>query len=974
MADDKNKGLSPEEIEFQDQISEETTPESMTRALRRRASMLSAPSTRERQRRLDMEKHQQTVRDVNARYARVQAGTPYPSDNISNDALKADQDAKRNAMSRISEMQQEFGSGGYWENYRKERAAADMIKSTNTFVGKRSTDEQVYRASRSVSSLGAITKQAGTRTSSQLEQDVTAEKGRLAGYQEEIRGIAASGINTPEDEEAYRQAGIHHQESINKLGVLTGAQTRQSRNKTDLIGRQRSAESLVAKVGKDSLRREVASEISSGSVGSMEDEALNLESIQDKILKAAEAFEDALDTSSEAAEDLGKELETLGTEYDKQKEKMSQMSGGGGETISDKVARWSGTAADVLQAGATGLKTMGVDQELRDVANRAGFAAISNQQFQDHQAALGGDMAAFRRMNSGQYADAANKAGFLGDLTATSLGMSAGADAAAIVAQAAKKSGNVMSLVEAGDAVSETISVGAQRGVSGIAKGVDIARSISKGETQISAFHAYMALPDEEKRAQDISMQAYRDTMGGNTLATRGAGSGRGSLFSQMNDPASRMALAKLGMGADQMQATYGQGISELGADFRGEGAAGMVKRAATLQRSGMMNADQYMSNIGQLNAAGGNAAGNMENIMKNAVANGMDSSRNIQQMVAGISGLSQSSAMMGISTAAGATNAMGLALDTQALRSLPAEMRAGAAASQIGKMNNSMSDSSMNLFNVAESFALRRAAPDVSDAQIARMQKLTATELAEIQNDPEAAKKMGLGFLGKDKALLKKVSGIVTSAESNKAGGLILSQKARAAMNNRNGMSQEEFAAAYPEESQEILAAKGLHGINAAITDPFLDKLARGEKASGKNLPDGKGGPVDNAEGILAKQFEAMEELNTRGQKAFKKLHGGIEGFNKKLEISLQNFKPEDYEAQAGKAAGGSMQVKGFDGSVSNFSKAVDRFVDGVKEKLDISGGSESSEANMKRKRDFNRFAPSEADNDMMRKYITGE
>ena len=955
MADDKHDDLSPEEIEFQDQISEETTPESMTRALRRRTSMLGSANTRERQRRLDMERHKQTIRDVDSRYARIQSGNALASDNMSNDAMKADQDSRRHAVSRVDEMQKEFSSGGYWENYRRERADADLVKSTNTFVGKRSTDEQIYRASRSMSSLGAITEQAGSRTSMQLESDVTAEKAKLTEQQEDIRQMAAGGLSTPAQEEAYRQAGIHHQESINRLGVLTGAQGKQGRDKTDLAGRQRSADSLVERVGRDSLKRDVADSIASGNQGSLQEESLKLDGIQDKIKSAAEAFEKALSGSGKEAEELGKELDKLGKEYDSQKAIVGGLGGGGsGEGISDKIARWSGTAGDVLQAGATGIKTIGVDQELRDVANRTGYAAISNRQFQDHQSALGGDMAALRRMETDQYGKAAHEAGFLGALAAASVAASGVADTAAIGGVVAKNAGNLSSTTNAGSALSEVASVSAQRGVGALAKGTDVARGISGGETRIQAFQAYMRLSDEEKRVQDTSMQAYRDTMGGNTLATRGAGSGRGALFGQMNDPASRMALAKLGMGADQMQSTYAQGISGMGADFRGNDAAGMVKRSAELQRSGMMNAEQYMSNVGQLNAIGGNASGNMETIMKNAVSNGMDSSRNIQQMVAGISGLSSQSAMMGISTAAGATNAMGLALDTEALRSLPNKaMAADAAASQIGKMNNSMSDSSMNLFNVAESFALREAAPDVSDAQIARMQKLTATELAEIQKDPEAAKKFGLGFLGKDKSLLKKVSGIVTRTESNKAGGLILSEEARAAMNEQhaNQMPQKEFEAKYPKLSQEIIAAKGLSHVNAAITDPFLANLGAGEAASAKDLPTGDK-KTNAAEGVLAKQFEAMEKLNTDGQKAFKDLYGGISEFNKKLEPLLKEFSPENYKAQAGTAAEGSMQTKGFDGSVSNFAKAVDAFVAGVRDKV---GGTQSSEEVMKNKRKSN-------------------
>ncbi|MDQ6989350.1 MAG: hypothetical protein Q9M19_05655 [Mariprofundaceae bacterium] len=966
MVDDNN-GLSPEEIEFQDQISDETTPESMTRALRRRASMLSSAGTRERQRQLDMDKHRQTVDDIDNRYARAVSGNTIPGDDITADSLKRDQNIKRDRISKISDMQNEFSAGGYWENYRKERAAADLIKSTNTFVGGRSTSEQIHRASKSVNSLGAITRESGRKTSTQLEKEVLTEKSRLAEQQEEISAMAAAGLSSPADEEAYRQAGIHHQESINKLGVLTGAQARQGRNKTDLMGRQRSTESLVASVGKDLLKRGVASEIASGSVGSMYEESLNLESIQDKIMKAAEAFEKALETSSDAAEDLGKDLEGLNTEYDKQKEIIAQL--GNGSKGASRAAQWSGTAADVLQAGAVGLKTLGVDQELRDVANRTGLMAISNRQFQDHQASLSGDMSAFRRMNTNQYVEAAAKANTLGTITGTSVGLSAAADSAAIVSNILAEGSDVTNLLGASKALGRTAGKTAILGGSAIAKGFDVGRNLSSNETRIQAYQAYMAQSDEEKRVQDISMQAYRDTMGGNTLTSRGAGSGRDALFGQMNDPASRMTLAKLGMGTDQMQAIYGQGIAEMGADFRGADAAGMVKRSAELQRSGIMSASDYMSNMDQLNTVGGNA-GNMETIMKNAVANGMDSSRNIQQMVAGIAGLSSDSAMMGISTAAGATNVMGLALDTEALRSIPKKMRAAAAASQIGKMNNSMTDSSMNLFNVAESFALRKAAPGVSDAQIARMQKLNASELAEIQADPSAASKFGLGFLSNDSDLLKEVSGIITRTESNKAGGLILSEKARAAMNVQQSetLSQKEFEARFPEESQEIIAAKGLHGVNAAITDPFLAKLAAGEKGLVKPISSGEG-KSDAAEGVLAKQFQAMETLNTRGQEVFKKLYGGISEFNAQLDIQLKNFKPEAYEEQAGEAGVGKLSVKGFGKNVSDFGIAVDKFVGSISGKTS-DNTKESSEDNMSKKRvnGYQKVSPE------MRKWVTGE
>ena len=167
MAKDRD-GLSPEEIEFRDQIAEETTPESMTRALRRRADMLDNTSTKERQRRLELERHYSEIHTIDTRNRHGGGlGTP-------NDARSMQQH-----IQSATKIEAEFAEGGYWGNYRKERAEADLIKSTSTFVGQRSTETQIYRAAQSVSSLGAITRATRGKSSTQLEKEITSEKDDL---------------------------------------------------------------------------------------------------------------------------------------------------------------------------------------------------------------------------------------------------------------------------------------------------------------------------------------------------------------------------------------------------------------------------------------------------------------------------------------------------------------------------------------------------------------------------------------------------------------------------------------------------------------------------------------------------------------------------------------------------------------------------------------------------------------------------
>ena len=933
MADD-NDIFGP----FEEQLTADT-PESMTRALNRRKAMFDQQSARERQRRLEQQRHQNIV-DVLDEKARASGGAVSPTD----------QRRMRASQSQIQKISEEFEEGGYWENYRRQRAEAEFVKTTNTMIGSRATHQQISKAARDVGSLGEITRVARTKTSTQIAQEISQARSALVAQQDEMRTMAEEGTT---DESGFRLAGIAHQDAINRLGILTGAQSRQKMQRTDLAGRQRSIEGLMQQIGADQVKRGVAEDIAKGDVGTRVEETSRLDDLQSKIMEAGQAFIEALEGPAEKSEELAAKLGDLQDQYDRQKEVVGQMGGPQRpETAMDKVARWSGTASDVLQAGASAVQTIGVDQEMRDIANKTGFAAISNQQFLDQGAALGGDMAAFRRLNSGQYGRAGKQAGWSGALAATAVGMSAAADAAAIGAKVAGESTSLSNLGNAGSALNETVSLGAQRGFAGLAKGVDVARGISKGEATRARFHAEMQREDEIKRAQDISAQAYRDTLGTITLASRGAGGGRAGIFAQMNNAGTRAHLASLGMGADEMASMYSQGISQMGADFRGAKAGSMVARAAALQQGGLMGAGEYMSSVAQLNEVGG-GVGNMETVMKNAVAAGMDSSRNIQQMVASINSLSTESALMGISTAAGATNLMGLGIQSKALQDMPAEMRAKAAASMIGKMDQSMSDTSMNMYNVGEMAGLQNIAPDMSLPQLTRFASLKLTELQSIRGTDAASlaarKKFGLDNLAEDQ--LQKMAKVSLRTEASAMATFMNNPKTKAAfMTALEGSPEDLNKFLASDMGRDIRATTTQFGIGDAGLEILGGAMAGRKGEEGQVPGKGSGGKaVSGAESILAKQYEAMEKLNTRGQGIMEKFYGGIEGFNKKLEQQLGEYVPGEAEARAAKAGEGSLQLKGFDGSVNAFSAAVTEFVNGIKGKI---GSGESSEENMMKKR----------------------
>jgi hypothetical protein len=943
VADDNdNDDIKKISDDFKRELTE-NTPESITRQLNRRAAMLKQQSRKERQRKQELDEHKANRDRLDAKF-KAASGVDLSID-------EKDTKEMRFSQSRIEKIGKEFGPGRKWENYRIDSAESEFLKSTNTFIGKRSTDEQISRAARAQSNLGAINKTAGSRTSSQLVDDVKKARSELVTHQEEMRSVAeAGGV----DDTAYMQASQSHEEKVRKLGILTGAQSKQARDKTDLAGRQQSLESIMKKIGKDQMKQQVSKDIASGNMGSRVDEKGKLDSLSKEIMEAGKAFKEALGGSKEKVEELGKKIGDLTTEYNMQSEVVTQMDS---PSSKSKAAMWTGTAADVLAVGANSIKTIGVDQEMRDIANKAGFAAIANQEYEDQGAALGGDMAAFRRIDTDQYSRAADKAGWSGALTNTALHGGAAADAAAVAASALEKGLNLSTVFEFGSATSEAISEGSYHAFNATAKEVDAFRGISSGEAERARFDAEMNKEDTIMRARDINAQTYRDSMGGNIIASRGSGSNRGSLFAQMESASNRGQLAALGMGSDEMQGIYAQGISEMGSDFKGAKAGRMVTRAAELQKAGIMGASEYMSSMGQLNKVGGDS-GNMESIMKNAVAAGMDSSRNIQQMVSGIGSLSTASALQGISTTVGATQMMGLGIQSKSFEGMSNEMKTAAATSQIGNINKSMSDTSMNMYTVAEMAGLRDIAPDMSLAEQTRFASLSLTELQSIrydknEKDPEkraaakkkameARNKLGLGLRTDDQ--VEEMSKVSIKAEVAKMATMLSTTEDKNALMTAVEGSREDMDKFLGTDAGMRLKAAVTQTPNGAAALEMLGSAYNNDAPKDGKKP-GEGGlgdddKVNAGEGILATKFQAMELQIARGQKIFKELYGNIEGFNKKLKGQLGDYKPGEAEARAELAGEGSLQTRGFDGSVSDFSKAVAKFVAGIEGKKDTTGG----------------------------------
>lgn len=925
--------------EIRNDIIEATVPFKYKQAIQRYNATLNIAQAPERNRRLE-QIHIQEQMDAITNNIQSNSGTLSPQD-------IAAQYIRINKLSeRLGSIDEEFSPNGRWARRRKETAEREFVAATRTASSSASIAESIHKISISPSQLGSIGKTARELSSTKIEEESIFQQNEIDKIGSFINEIANSDMSDSEKQEAYLTLTSQQQEHIERAGQLKGSKLEQRRTKTDLEGRRRTAEDLVSKIGKR-IQKEEITETAKGANFKTEQDKLS--SIQNNILSASKAFKDALDGLGGDAEKLGKGLEELGEKYEKQAALVDKMiASGSGGGLSDKIAKWSGTAGDIAEAAAHGLMQMGVVSQQREMSTTTGYADIVNRQFEDVLNASGGDMSAFRRLSTGQYDAAIARAGQLGGRARTSVGMSAGADVLKGAGVVAGEYGGIKNLFDAGNAVQRSGAAIAMYGVGSAIKTQDAAMNLTGSEIALDSFNRYMALEDASKKIFDKSTQAYRNTAEGNMMATRGAGGARGELFDQLNDPIQRRHLAKLGISTQQMQSLYQQGTSQMGAAFSGVNAKSIIDRAAELQKAGYMNAEDYMSSVGKLTETGG-GKGDMENILKNAVAAGMDSSRNIQAMVGSIQGLSMQSALLGISTTAGATEAVSLAYQSAGIQALPVGMRDIAAGGMANKLSQSMKDSSLNLYNIAEMSVITKLMPDKSLAQRLALQKLDMTQLNMIGKDKKAAEAMGFGFLHDDPDLLQKIKKAEARKELHQQVGPIVGPKATAALDaafEKSNMTWEDFSKTEDGKKYAPILASAAFGQGGNITTLF-DYLK--DWSSNKKVKDdvtvGKGGiqtggnkDVLAMENIRAEHFNKMEELNTRGQNIFADVYGNLENFSKVLKHTLDQGTPEDMEKKVKDASlKGDLTIKVFDTATDKFKSAVDSFTNALRDKMGI-------------------------------------
>lgn len=626
-----------------------------------------------------------------------------------------------------------------------------------------------------------------------------------------------------------------------------------------------------------------------------------------------ERFQKAIDKLTQSAE------KAAGTLKEMDRQGVTGGGGIGGFLTNPKVQ----AGMQLIQAGSRlGSEVFDMwtfQNPLRERQNQTGYANIMNRQFDDTLGALGGDMSALRRLgvSYGAAADANNmaKTGSKASTAFSTLGSIAG-----------------VGLAAAGGIATAT-GVGAGIGIPLALAGIGLASAANTtvgnwnqqaGERGVALAEAEIRRRDALSRINDASTQSYMDYSRNIGSATVGMGGLRFAGFEQMTSQNMLSRMSGVGINPQMAAQMAAMGVQNLGRDFN----PNQIVRAGELRQGGYMNEQQYMQSLTQLSNVGGNAAQNMEEILKNAVANGMDNAKSIAQMVQATSTLASKSAAAGIDTLAGSTQVIGKIMDRLEDAGVPINMRGAAAQQSAAFVDQTLSDKGLNLNTITRWQQTGAAFRGASMAQIRKLTSMNAEEMEQLRgpNGAAFAKRVGLDNLLVDpdgKVNPDRLSEIQREQFTQVVNTVMprgMSESARRKFIGAGSMSEvdrlNKEGGISDAEMRDFRAAAAERGISLEGTLGAVG-AERARAGTVRTATEGGAGEIDKQRQAEA---EGQRRVLEQGREVIDAL-GGLKGLTTALQDIAKNFNPKEMSEGVQKAAGK------FDVPVQKFSEAVDKF-----------------------------------------------
>lgn len=400
---------------------------------------------------------------------------------------------------------------------------------------------------------------------------------------------------------------------------------------------------------------------------------------------------------------------------------------------------------------------------------------------------------------------------------------------------------------------------------------------------------------------------------GGMSVTSQGmlGGGDRQSLQSLLSDPAIISMIANQGgLSGKDINRLVGIGVSGLGKEFtRGGGMGGIndLVRAGELSRIGYMQSpEQYFQARSMMTTTGG-TSDNLEEILKNAVANGMDSSKNIMEMVQATTSLSQRSAALGIASFGGAAEGLGRGIDILRGSGVSTNMAVAAAQRSAEAAENMAASKDLDISNVIETARIRKAFPRASLQQMESMRTASPQQLEELKRlyrggKTEEGRQMSIrmGLYGQ----LNTVEDVERLQESTSE--QILRRTTGFGVDRRMEESIQEKrrkGQSLSPDEQSFLNGMGIQTTGASGVGIFGYSNFRGSANRGA-LATAPGGIVAGGEDVMRAGATSDARVFADGVANFNKAVGGLEGLGQTLMRVADAVKPEEYSKSVKEAA----------------------------------------------------------------------
>jgi len=834
-------------------------------------------------------------------------------------------------------------------------SAEKQFKSgMRTAMSSRALHEDVSQAARSPNTFSSALEIAKNLTTAEIQSEferhkqlATRQSSRISETSEDIKGNEAKLENQLRTRE----------KAIQQAGMFQAALGAQKKLGLDMESRYFHAHDVTQRAIKDRARDDIAKGVEENRFGDRAKVEEDLAKATERLISTFEKFNNVVDKSSKEAAELANEFDKVEREVDQHKMVLQEMGrqgggGGGGGGLQTGMSM-IGNLGTIGVTGANMYRYIQITSELQKMQNSIGFAQVQNTRFQDQYEAGRGNMGALRRVMTDQASREAafgtemgEREGIASGVQAVSRGGQAigatkdAVDPAKDIIKTAKRLwGGATEGGAAGAGANMLLGAVADASPTIAAAGQDITaylKKIPQEQTALQSQALFRQREDEMHKIDDMMMQQTRDAALSTTLATRGLGAGRReSIVRALTTPETREKLARdTGLSNEEISSVTRAGVSTLGTEFRG---IEDIRRAGQLSRAGYFeDPNQMLQARGMLTQGGGDQK-DLETIMKNAVANGMDSSKSIMDMVQGVTSLSNSGIGFGTSLTAGSTEVLGRTLDELRSTGMNANLAMGTAQHTANLVSATASDSSLSLHNVIEHARIGQRFGDLSVNERERLAKLTPEEFAEL----EAAKKEGDAAFQEKGVSLGIAKSVMDDPEGLKDLRGMMAQQTTLSLLGGVGQKDNEQG----QDMAKIISEKAERGETNWTTEERrfaatkgVNLTAMGAAVSGGEAKKGglAGGPVGarTSSGEMDKTATAISDARmfSDGAKRIEKAAGSFDNLGKTLERVATMLDPTKMANATKEAADQHGFSKGqFDVSVQPFTTAVDAVAEGL-------------------------------------------